>query len=247
MVRPEGPHLRLSDAEYAIAARLRLGLQPFPPQSMAMQPAGCPLCNRRVNSTPVSLHADPWHWLTCAQMRNGELARRHDAVVEAVCRVARQVGAQVRTEVKGLDPGSEQRPDLQIVFPGRMLLTDVSVSHTLTPAAVASLKAQTHARQSGKNTKYASVASRLGAELLNVVVDTSGGMTAGALKLVGAIGEEGERWSAGTWTSGAITRHLMGAIAVAVQRGNAMAMLCGYTRAAAARVDNGGEGKQREE
>jgi hypothetical protein len=92
----------------------------------------------------------------------------------------------------------------------------VSVSHTLTPAAVTYLKAQTHARQSGKNKKYASVASRLGAELLNVVVDTSGGMTAGAMGLVGAIGEEGERWSAGTWTSAAITRHLLGAIAVFV-------------------------------
>ena len=28
--RPEGPELRLSDVEYAIAARLSLGLQPFP-------------------------------------------------------------------------------------------------------------------------------------------------------------------------------------------------------------------------
>jgi hypothetical protein len=56
------------------------------------------------------------------------------------------------------------------------------------------LKAQTHARQSGKNKKYASVASRLGAELLNVVVDTSGGMTAGAMGLVGAIGRVRRRW-----------------------------------------------------
>jgi hypothetical protein len=29
-VRPEGPHLRLSDVEYAIATRLNLGAQPFP-------------------------------------------------------------------------------------------------------------------------------------------------------------------------------------------------------------------------
>ena len=232
VVRPEGPLLRLSDAEYAIAARLSLGLPPFPPQSMAMLPAACPLCSRRVNDTPVSLRADPWHWLTCAQMRNGELTRRHDAVVDAISRVARQVGAQVRTEVKGLDPNSEQRPDLKVVFPGRMLLTDVSISHTLTPSAVAAGRAQTSARLSGKNTKYAGVASRLGAELLNVVVDTGGGMTGAAMKLVDAVGEEGERWSAGTWSSAAITRHLLGAIAVAVQRGNALAMLCGYTRAA---------------
>ena len=57
------------------------------------------------------------------------------------------------------------------------------------------------------------MASRLGAELLNVVVDTSGGMTIDALRLIQAVGEEGEKWSAGTWTSAAIRRHLTGAVA----------------------------------
>ena len=87
------------------------------------------------------------------------------------------------------------------------------------------------------------MASRLGAELLNMCVDTSGGMASDALKLMQAVGEEGERWSAGTWTSAAITRHLTGAIATAVQRGNAMAILCGYTRAASvkAALDDGAE------
>ena len=55
-----------------------------------------------------------------------------------------------------------------------------------------------------------------------------------AVRLVKVIGEEGERWSAGTWTSSAIERQLLGTIAVAVQRGNALAMLTGYTRATAA-------------
>ena len=36
---------------------------------------------------------------------------------------------------------------------------------------------------------------------------------------VRVIGEEGERWSAGAWTSATIERQLLGAIAVAVQRG----------------------------
>ena len=38
VVRPEGPHLRLSDVEYAIAARLNLDLQPFAARSMATLP-----------------------------------------------------------------------------------------------------------------------------------------------------------------------------------------------------------------
>ena len=191
-----------------------------------MLPPDCPLCKRR-----VSLDADQWHWLSC-KFTNVELSRRHDAVVDAISRVARQVGAQVRTEVKGLDPHSGKWPDLMLVFPGRMLLTDVAVSHTLTPSAVTECVSVAKQRQKVKAAKYAGVAARLGAELLNVSVDTSGGMASEALQLIQAVSEEGERWSAGTWTSAAITCHLMGAIATAVQRGNAMALLSGYTRAA---------------
>ena len=235
MVRPEGPHLRLSDVEYAVAARLNLGLQPFNPLARTMLPPDCPLCKRR-----VSLDTDPWHWMTCASITKGELSRRHDAVVDAISRVARQVGAQVRTEVQGLDPHSVKRPDLQIVFPGRMLLTDVVVTHTLTPAAVVYGGNKAINRQAVKKAKYTGVASRLGAELLNMSLDTSGGMASEAFELVRAISDEGARWSGGTWNSAAITRHLMGAIATAVQRGNALTMLSGYTRAV--RAGSGAEG-----
>ena len=58
-VRPEGPYLRLSDTEYALAARLSLGLRPFSPQARSLLPSDCPLCR-----THESLNADPWHKLT---------------------------------------------------------------------------------------------------------------------------------------------------------------------------------------
>ena len=83
--------------------------------------------------------------------------------------------------------------------------------------------------------KYASVAARVGAELLNVSVDACGGLASDAVLLVEAIGEEGERWSMGAWKRESVERHLRSAIATAVQRGNAMAMLCGYTRATGVR------------
>jgi hypothetical protein len=136
--------------------------------------------------------------------------------------------------VAGLDPDSRQRPDIQIVFPGRMVLTDVVVPHSLIASTVAHSKSTAAFWQARKNRRYAAVASRLGAELLNVSVDTCGGMAYGFLRLVQAIGEEGERWSMGTWDSGSIERRLLGTIAIAVQRGNAMAMLMGYTRTAQA-------------
>ena len=51
----------------------------------------------------------------------------------------------------------------------------------------------------------------------------------------------------GTWDRGGIERQLLGTIAMAVQRGNAMAMLVGYTRAAQMRGSGRGEGKVGEE
>ena len=77
-----------------------------------------------------------------------------------------------------------------------------------------------------KDRKYAGVASRLGAELLNVSVDACGGLAEGAFRLVRAVAEEGERWSAETWRRTSIERYLLSAIAVAVQKGNAMAEQC---------------------
>ena len=92
VVRPEEPRVRLSDVEFAIAARLSLNLKPFPACAMATLPEHCPLCR---NNRTVSLTDDPWHWLTCGKLVSGETRRRHDAVVGAISRMAEQVGAQV--------------------------------------------------------------------------------------------------------------------------------------------------------
>ena len=90
-----------------------------------------------------------------------------------------------------------------------------------------------------KKKKYAAVASRLGAELLNLCVDACGGMAREATRLVRVIGEEGGRWSAGTWSAVCIQRQLLSAIAVAVQRGNALTVLSGFTRTTRAGVMRG--------
>ena len=85
-----------------------------------------------------------------------------------------------------LDPG---RPDLQIVFPGRVLLTDVTISFSLTASNLLSGRSTATDRQRRKNTKYAAVASRVGAELLNVSIDACGGLASDAARLVQATAE----------------------------------------------------------
>ena len=219
-----------SDVEYAVAARPKPGLKPFPARALTALPKHCPLCRTRHTSEPVSLHDDPWHHLHCYGLNKSELSRRHDAIVYAIGCVAWTARAQVGREVEGLDPKSVRRPDLQLAFPGRMLLTDVVVSHLLTANAIARGQSRALERQRAENNKYAGVASRIGAELLNVSLDTCGGMAKDAVRLVEAVGEEGERWSMGTWKSSEIRRQVLSAIAVAAQRGNSLAMLAGYTR-----------------
>jgi len=66
------------------------------------------------------------------------------------------------------------------------------------------------------------------------------------LRLLQAVGEEGERWSGGTWRSGNIERQLLASIAAVVQRGNAMAMLMGYTRAQRHTAERSGAGSRGE-
>ena len=100
VVRPEGPQLRLADVEYAVAARLNFGLPPFPARTMATLPEECPLCTHKTTGERISLRSDPWHWLSCSSLKRNELTRRHDAVADAIARVALQVGGQVRREVR---------------------------------------------------------------------------------------------------------------------------------------------------
>ena len=54
--------------------------------------------------------------------------------------------------------------------------------------------------------------------MLNLSLETCGGMASDAVRLVKAIGKNRERWSAGTWNSGQVERLLLGSIAVAAAR-----------------------------
>ncbi len=190
MAVPLGPRVRLSDTEYIIAARLNLDLPPFP--DMDNLPDHCPLCVHPITKQPISLRDDPWHHLTCAAMMNGEGNARHNEIADVLQHTALLLGAQARREVKGLADKSNVRPDLQIFFPGRMLLTDIVVSHPITTSRVQRQISSTTRAQYGKQTKYSNLAARLGAELLPFSVATYGGLADDAMKLVQAMGEEGE-------------------------------------------------------
>ena len=84
-------------------------------------------------------------------------------------------------------------PDLQLVLPGRNIISDVCVTHPLSPSMVKSKRAWTttgaaRTAQTTKRRKYDETAAQHRAELLPFCVETYGGMAPDAIKLLSAMG-----------------------------------------------------------
>jgi hypothetical protein len=199
---------------------------------MKALPDDCPLCNKR-----DAIRLDSWHFLTCNKTRGREVSGRHDEVVNVLYRTALMMGIQAVREPAGLHSSDGRCPDLQLVFPGRNIISDVVVVHPLAPSRVKSRMSWTatgaaREAQGMKHRKYRETAAQHHAELLPFSVETYGGMAPDAIKLLSAMGSMGEE-QLGVWPRHVVIRHLMGAVATAVQRGNAVAWLGGYSRALA--------------
>ena len=226
-VMPTAPRLTLADTQYRICARLNLRLQPF--TGMGAVPAPCTLCKKKEVSKD-----DPWHPLSCPKLSKGEVSVRHDAVMDALYHVVLAVGGQAIKEAKGLQAGSNLRPDLDIAFPGRRFVTDVVVCHPLAPGyakkAAESRCAVAKIMQSRKGGKYQQMAISHEAHLLPFAVETTGGLAPDALTLLEEISEAGSE-HASMWPRDDIERYLLSTVAIAVMRGTAMTMLAGHMAA----------------
>ena len=215
-----------ADAHYRIAARLNLLLPAFP----GHVPASCSSCN-----TVNALQRDPWHYLSCIHYRRKEVTLRHNTVMKALYSHAILAGGAASLEPHGLSPTGRLRPDMQILFPGQHILTDVVISHPLCPshivrATTGSCRVAEHEALK-KSDKYAEVTHHQeGARFVPFAIETTGGMGRDARVLVEQISLAcRDHLTLQTHTS--IARGLRAAIAIAVQRGNGLAMQAGRSRA----------------
>ena len=87
-------------------------------------------------------------------------------------------------------------------------------------------------KQQSKHIKYKETANTSRARLLPFAVETCGGMGSDAMTLMQVISEAGQE-HLGLWPRDQIVRHLLESVATAVQRGNAMTVLAGYSRTVA--------------
>jgi hypothetical protein len=208
-----------------------LSLRLPPISGMNALPDDCPLCNKR-----DAIRLDQWHFLTCVKVRAREVSGRHDEVLNVLYRTALMMGIQAVKEPAGLHSGDGRCPDLQLVLPGRNIISDVTVVHPLAPSRVKSGQSWTttgtaRMAQEAKRTKYGETAARH-AELLPFSVETYGGMAPDAIKLLSAMGSMGDE-QLGVWPRHVVIRYLVGAVATSVQWGNAVSWLAGYSRALA--------------
>ena len=160
---------------------------------------------------------------------------RHDEVEAALYRSALIMGFQAVRQPVGLDISSDLRPDLVVILPGRRILTDVAIVHPLTLSKVRDaipLKTLGAAMniEGVKRRKYLKLNNRHQMELLPFVVETCGGMGPAAVRLLKAMARASQE-QLSMWPKWDVMRHVVGSVAMAAQRGGAMAYLEGYDRA----------------
>ena len=90
MVWACAPRAPLSDLDFQIALRLRLGLAPC--ESL---PPTCPLCRKDVTS-------NPWHALGCQALKRRSMTVRHDRAMQHLANFARSAGVLVSLSPKDL-------------------------------------------------------------------------------------------------------------------------------------------------
>ena len=215
----------LSDSHYRVAARFNLGLRPYR-TILSDQCASCGAVD--------ILKRDPWHHLSCNGHKRQELTLRHDAIVHALYHHAHYSGAAVAREPAGLSAEDGRRPDLHIVVPDASLLTDVVVSHPLAPShlSAASGKPLTTANQAAarKLLKYKQLADDQQAAFLPFSVETTGGMAEDAEELISQLTVTCKDHLT-LPSARPFANSIRSSIAIAIQRGNAIAIHSGLSRA----------------
>ena len=158
----------LSDKQFAMAVRLRLGLPPLPVGAVAL-PSPCPLCSC------VTVD-DPWHPLACVAVRRRATTTRHDRGMHLVAEYARSCSVLARFEPK--DAGSLV-PDGELIFSQDAVLVDLSGIHTLAPSHLDKSPTPGLAmdrRATAKHTKYDSHALSIDCLFFALVADAFGSL-----------------------------------------------------------------------
>lgn len=201
--------LRMTDDTIRIAAGLRLG-------AALCQPHIC-ICGAKVDKTGA-------HGLSCRQSAGRH--PRHGELNEIICKALTSSNFAARREPNNIIRNDGKRPDGATMIPwkhGRCLVWDATVPDTIAPSHVsasarlagsAAIKAEAQ-----KTRKYSNITADF--TFVPIAIETLGSYGQEARRLVQMIGQ---RLKSSTGDHLALS-HLRQRIAIAIQRGNAAAVM----------------------
>jgi hypothetical protein len=207
---PSCSELSLSDSQFCLASRLRLGLPPYDDL-----PVDC-------SCEEAKLGDDPAHYLSCSKLRGSAVTDRHNMLVRLLAKLFRATaGASVRITPKLFD-SKRLIPDMQVIRPEGDLFIDVVVSHPSAPSRSSKRPlAATSNAEALKHRRYGEAVEARGGDLLAFGVDSFGAFGKEAMKVVeklrdGAVGSIFKSLPTTSSPSFAVS-----ALAVCLQKGNA--------------------------
>ena len=214
-VAPRMPVLRMGDVDFVGAAHVRLYLQPGGPLEYCV-------CEKDSDRDGAYV-SDPLHGLSCKQVGSC-IIMRHNGVRDAIVTALRKAGISPIVEPSGYDASDNRRPDIFAIINGRSTFIDVIVVHPSAPShrnKKPLAAAEYYVKL--KVDKYRDLAEGSDAVIIAFVVETGGGYSDQARYLIDDIVTHALNHAA-AYSASSIRDELKDTIAIAIQKGNAMAV-----------------------
>ena len=211
---PSESATRMSDRQYSMMARMRLGL---PPTDDEIDDCVC-------NTKNGKKGADSLHQLSCNKARKLEVNLRHDMVKTILNRWARRVGCASVLEPQSIS-GSQQRGDLFITTPqGKSFLVDVTIVQPACPTWLkrGSSKSQLSAANAAakdKHHEYDEIAKQMGAKFVPIAAEVFGAINTEAIDLFKQLASFATVDTC-PWSRTEALNSLISSLAIAIQVGN---------------------------
>jgi len=217
-VVPSEPCFALTNTDYVCAIRTRLYLQGHT----------LPLthCNCQPFEDAVGAYVDdPLHALSCIRTCNRQITHRHHMVVGVVSNAIRQCGTPVEVEETGFDHEKNRRPDIFATINNIPTFIDVGIVH---PSAKSYRREKrpleiVRRYEENKIQKYKDLAEDNNGVIIPFIIESSGGYGERAKYVTQDIATLANQDSL-AFAPSEIVNNMLDGVAIAVQKGNALAV-----------------------
>jgi hypothetical protein len=208
------PSSSLTDREFRLASRLRLGL---PPSDTLPRVCRC----------SARLDQDPGHFLSCKLLY--PVARvRHDRIVRHLSTLTQRAGGVALVEPRYLE---DKRPDIHAFFPDDRIMLDVLVLHPSSPSYLHnSIGSALRYRENEKLSAYTPLATELGCRFLPFALESYGTLGSFAINFMHDLASYAKESFSTTYSSSAA----LSSLSILLQKGNAEMLSQGCLLARAA-------------